>query len=449
MPGNVPGIVLNMYRVMILFPLASLHGFRQLLVAFSGGLDSTVLLHQLARLRESEPQLALRAVHVHHGISPCAESWASHCERVCESLHVPLTVCRVTLGQDGLGLEAQARKARYGAFAQMLTSGEALVTAQHRNDQCETLLLALKRGSGPAGLAAMPESLPFAGTVILRPLLDVSRMQLEAWAHEHALSWIEDESNQDDSYDRNFLRLRVLPLLEARWPHFADAASRSARLCGEQEQLLDELLSEELARLTGEQGELKIAPLVSMSDARRGALLRRWLGARGAQMPSRPALQRLWTEVAQSRDDACPQLRFGNHEIRRYQGALWWVGSLPGQGERVIAWETPAEPLILPDGLGRLVVGATGAQVRAPDNDEPVTVRFKASGLLRIVGRERGRSLKKLWQELRIPPWRRDTTPLIFYGEQLICAPGIFVTREGAAQNESGWRIDWQQENKK
>ena len=446
MPGNVPGNFLIERCVMTTLSLTSLHNFRRLLVAFSGGLDSTVLLHALAHLREADPSLDLRAIHVHHGISLHADSWVAHCERVCETLNVPLTVRRVQLAQEGLGLEGQARKARYAAFANALRPDEALVTAQHQDDQCETVLLALKRGSGPAGLAAMPEKLAFAGTFILRPLLHLSRAQLEQYAQAQHLAWIEDESNQDDSYDRNFLRLRVLPQLTSRWPHFAEAAARSAQLCGEQEQLLDELLSEELTSLTGEQGELRLAPLSGMSDNRRGALLRRWLASHGAQMPSRAALQRLWSEVAQSREDACPRLRFGDHEARRYQEALWWVRLCPGQGDRVIFWENLAKPLALPDGLGQLIVGEQGARVRMPAADERVTVRFRAQGLLHIVGRERGRSLKKLWQELRIPPWRRDTTPLIFYGEQLICAPGIFVTREGMAQGETGWHIDWRKE---
>lgn len=446
MPGNVPGILLIFRCVMTTLSLTSLHPFRHLLVAFSGGLDSTALLHELVRLREAGTPLTLRAIHIHHGISPHADSWVAHCRRVCEGLNVPLTVRRVQLEQEGLGLEAQARKARYAAFADALQPGEALVTAQHQDDQCETLLLALKRGSGPAGLAAMPEKLAFAGTFILRPLLNVSRAQLEQYAQAHRLAWIDDESNQDDSYDRNFLRLRVVPLLASRWPHFAEAAARSAQLCGEQEQLLDELLGEELAALTGEQGELRLAPLAAVSDSRRGALLRRWFAAHSAQMPSRAALQRLWDEVAQSREDACPRLQFGRYEVRRYQEALWWVPMRRGQGDRVIDWEKPWQPLVLPDGLGQLTTGDTGTRVRVPRADERVTVRFRASGLLYIAGRERGRSLKKLWQELRVPPWRRDTTPLIFYGEQLICAPGVFVTREGAAQVETGWHIDWRKE---
>ncbi len=239
---------------------------RQILVAFSGGLDSTVLLHQLVQWRTENPGVTLRAIHVHHGLSANADARVKHCENICQQWQVPLVVERVQLAQEGLGIEAQARQARYQAFARTLLPGEVLVTAQHLDDQCETFLLALKRGSGPAGLSAMAEVSEFAGTPLIRRCLP-ARGELEQWALAHGLRWIEDESNQDDSYDRNFLRLRVVPLLQQRWPHFAEATARSAALCAEQESLLDELLADDLAHCQTPQGTLQIAPMLAMSDA--------------------------------------------------------------------------------------------------------------------------------------------------------------------------------------
>ncbi|EUM05628.1 tRNA lysidine(34) synthetase TilS [Enterobacter ludwigii] len=414
--------------------------YRQLLVGFSGGLDSTVLLHRLKLWRDNEPDIQLRAMHIHHGLSPHADAWVAHCEAVCAAWTIPLTVERVHLHDEGLGIEAQARKARYAAFAAKLQPDEALVTAQHLDDQCETLLLALKRGSGPAGLSAMPERADFAGSHLLRPLLGETRASLETWAREHGLSWIEDESNQDDRYDRNFLRLRVVPLLSERWPHFAEAAARSAMLCAEQESLLDELLSEVLAELITAQGALTIAPLEAMSPARRAALLRRWLASHGAAMPSRAMLARLWDEVALAREDATPCVHLNGFDVRRYKGALWWVKSSPSLADRVLDWPSLAEPLLLPCDAGRVSLVPTG-HVRLPEPGEPVTVRFKAGGVLHIVGRNGGRKLKKIWQESNVPPWRRDTTPLLFYGETLIAAAGVFITQEGWA--ETGVQFEW------
>lgn len=420
----------------------SLLNTNAILVAFSGGLDSTVLLHQLVLWRMQHPDVALRAIHIHHGLSPHADSWVQHCESVCAQWQVPLVVERVHLEDDGLGIEAQARRARYQAFAQTLLPGEVLMTAQHLDDQCETFLLALKRGSGPAGLSAMGENSPFAGTQLIRPLLAQTREALETWARQHELRWIEDESNQDDAYDRNFLRLRVTPLLQQRWPHFAQATARSAALCAEQESLLDELLASDLANCVTAQGTLLLGPLMTMSTVRRAALLRRWLAGLNAPMPSRDALERIWQEVALAREDASPCFRLGEYDVRRYQSQLWWVRPVDGQSETIIPWQSWKTPLALPAGLGEVQLIATG-ELRMPRADEPVSIRFKAPGLLHIVGRNGGRKLKKIWQEQGIPPWRRDTTPLLFYGDTLIAAAGVFVTREGAAVDEEGVSLMW------
>lgn len=428
--------------------IRSLNPHQHFLVAFSGGLDSTVLLHQLVTLRDTQAMdIHLRAVHIHHGLSPYADEWAAHCQQICSQWNVAGEVKRVQLADEGLGIEAHARAARYKALALALRPGEVLLTAQHLDDQCETFLLALKRGSGPAGLAAMPERLRFGATELIRPLLGQTRKQLEEWASEHQLTWIEDESNQDDSFDRNFLRLRVLPEIEKRWPHFPQSVARSAELCGEQEQLLDELLAEQLHTLIQADGSLLIEPLLPLSAIRRGALLRRWFASQNASMPSRALLARLWDEVATSREDANPRLKFGDYEIRRYQGALYWLPVTQGLGDKIVSWCAPFAPVNLPDGLGTLQCAANGLEIRAPLESEPVTVRFKASGQFHIVGRERGRSLKKIWQELGIPPWQRERTPLLYYGEQLIAALGVFVTRDGQATEQSCWRIDWQKEN--
>lgn len=420
----------------------SLLNSQSILVAFSGGLDSTVLLHQLVLWRALHPDVALRAIHIHHGLSPHADSWVQHCESVCAQWQVPLVVERVHLEDDGLGIEAQARRARYQAFAQTLLPGEVLMTAQHLDDQCETFLLALKRGSGPAGLSAMGENSPFAGTRLIRPLLAQTREALESWARQHELCWIEDESNQDDTYDRNFLRLRVNPLLQQRWPHFAQAVARSAALCAEQESLLDELLASDLADCITAYGTLLVAPLMMMSGVRRAALLRRWLAGVNAPMPSRNGLERIWQEVALAREDASPCFRLGECEIRRYQSQLWWVKSVDGQSETVIPWLEWKTPLALPAGLGSVQLISAG-ELRMPQADEAVSIRFKAPGVLHIVGRNGGRKLKKIWQEQGIPPWRRDTTPLLFYGETLIAAAGVFVTREGIAEDGAGVSLVW------
>lgn len=420
-----------------------LAGEQRLLVAFSGGLDSTVLLHQLTLLRQQRPELQLRAIHIHHGLSPHADSWAQHCRSVCAEWLVELEVVAITVDGRDSGIEGAARAGRYQAFRDSLRAGEALVTAQHLDDQCETLLLALKRGSGPAGLAAMPVSLRLGEHRLLRPLLSCQRTVLESWAEAYQLRWIEDESNQDIRYDRNFLRQRILPALHERWPYFAAAAARSAALCGEQEQLLDELLAESLAARIQADGALRIDGFAALSEARRAALLRRWIAGCGGKMPSRDAIQRLWQEVIAAREDAAPRLQLGDHEIRRYRQALYWLPLRPSVRALVLPWPDPTQPLSLPHHLGTLQLAENGTEIRPPRADEKVTVRFQAQGRFVIEGRSGHRPIKKLWQECDVPPWRRESTPLIFYNDTLIAALNTFVCREGRAVAGNAWRIAW------
>jgi tRNA(Ile)-lysidine synthase len=416
---------------------------RQLLVAFSGGLDSSVLLHLLVGLRQQLPDLQLRAVHVHHGLSGFADQWVTHCQQQCVAWQLPLVVQRVQVDSQQGGIEAAARTARYSAFASTLAAGETLLTAQHLDDQCETFLLALKRGSGPAGLSAMAAQTSLGNNHLLRPLLGLSRQQLEAYAQQHQLSWIDDDSNQDPRFDRNFLRLQVLPLLNQRWPHFAAATARSASLCAEQEQLLDELLVEQLHKLLDDERTLAIDGLLTCSPARRFALLRRWIALFGVTMPSREQLQRLWEEVALSREDAEPQLQLGQYQFRRFRHRLYLLPLMADLREISLSWSLD-EPLKLPDGLGELVSGEGDICLRAPQSQQKVSIRFSAQGKQRILGRAHSRPIKKLWQELGIPPWQRERTPLIYYDDQLIAALGIFVSEAGQTpEGQQPWRLQW------
>ncbi|MEI7105279.1 tRNA lysidine(34) synthetase TilS [Pectobacterium versatile] len=423
--------------------VAQTAGCGSILLAYSGGLDSSVLLHLLVALRQRSG-LPIRAAYIHHGLNPLADSWAEHCCQQCERWQVPFASLPVKVEAQNGGIEAAARMARYQALQAHLQEGEALLTAQHLDDQSETFLLALKRGSGPAGLSAMAAQSMLGHHRLVRPLLGISRLQLEAYAQRHQLGWIEDDSNQDERFDRNFLRRQILPRLTQRWPHFPSAVARSAQLCAEQEQLLDELLEESLQALCQPDGALSIDGLVPLSPVRRFALLRRWLAQQGATMPAREQLQRLWDEVATSRQDAEPVLQLNQMQIRRFRQYLYLLPLMSSLKDRIIPWQSPSCPLSLPDNLGTLSLAASGVAIRAPKNGEAVSIRFSTSGAVHIVGRAHGRQIKKLWQELNVPPWWRDRTPLVFYNEQLITAVGRFVTREGQAKdNQPVWHIVW------
>lgn len=405
---------------------------RDLLVAYSGGVDSTVLLHALTIIKQQYlPDLQLRAIYIHHGISQNADSWANHCQQQCLNWQIPCLIEKVTLDLELGNIEEQARKARYCAMSQYLATDTILCTAQHLDDQSETFFLALKRGSGPTGLSAMAEISDLNDIPLLRPLLTITRAQIEQYAKSYELAWIEDESNQDDHYDRNFLRLHVLPLLNQRWPHFNQMVARSAELCQEQQQLVEELLVDAFHQMVDEQKSLSILPLLSVSSAKRNALLRMWFKLHQIIMPSRKQLDIIWQTVVLAREDSNPLFILANRQVRRYQHRLYLLPQYRDLQSIVIDWDLK-NTLILPDSVGQLsIISAFANNCRLPLPHESVSIRFNVQGMLSIVGRQGARSIKKIWQEKSIPPWMRTRTPLIFYNEVLITAVGVFVTEQG------------------
>ncbi|VFP86560.1 tRNA lysidine(34) synthetase TilS [Candidatus Erwinia haradaeae] len=414
-------------------------------LAYSGGLDSSVLLHQLVMLRAQRFDFKFRAVHIHHGLNDSADLWAAHCSKQCELWKVSYFFERVHVHcQKRVGLEAAARKARYQALYKIMTKEEALLTAQHQDDQSETVLLALKRGSGPSGLSAMAQVKIHGDYRHIRPLLMCTRSELEAWANHYHLSWITDDSNKDLRYDRNFLRLKIMPLLNKRWPFFSRTISRSARLCAEQDSVLDEMLEELLYKLMDRSNALYFLPLKVMSIARRSAIFRRWILHQNGSLPSSHVLKKIWTEVACSRVDANPKLQIWKYEVRRFRDRLYWLPITKPLGNCQLLWFFPWLTLLLPDGLGEIRQSSKGVTLRCPPFNTKVSIRFQAKGKFYVHGRSGQRSLKKLWQEYGIPPWRRQRIPLIFYNDCLVTALNVFVTVDGVPLPDSKtWNIFW------
>lgn len=417
----------------------------RILVGFSGGLDSTVLLHALVKLRQTVMlNLNIRAVYIHHGLNDKANEWAIHCQKICCDLQVVFYSQRVYIDQTKKGIEASARDVRYQAFREILLPEEILVLAQHLDDQAETFLLALKRGSGPAGLSAMPISIPFADSYLIRPLLLFSRQQLVIYAQKNTLRWIEDNSNQDQRYDRNFLRLTIIPNLNRRWPHFSQAVARSTSLCAEQESLLNELLQDYLTQLVTAEGSLQLDALATYSEIKRNAILRRWLSLHQILMPSRVQLKHIWQDVICARPDAEPQFILANNNvIRRFKQQLWLLPQFNDLTKICLVWQPPVE-IKLPDNLGTLMIADTGMAIRAPFSHETVSIRFGLKGNIKIIGRQHAKRSKKLWQELGVAPWLRERIPLIYYNNKLIAAVSVFITESGRCiQRKSELKVKW------
>ncbi len=398
-------------------------------VALSGGLDSTALLHALASIAARE-LLALRALHVDHGLQPQSAEWAAACRAACQAAGIALEVIRLDLVPGrGESVEAVAREARYAALAARLSDGERLVTAHHRDDQLETVLIQLLRGAGVAGLAAMPARAPLGRGWQLRPLLGVDRSELAEYAAQTGLSWRDDPMNAAQRFDRAYLRERVLPAIRARWPAASATVARSAGHLAEASRLLAELAAGDAAAVLDD-GRLTLSGLERLPRDRQVNLLRWWLRREGLRPPPAARLAAALAGFFVARPDATPSLRWDAGEVRRYRGRLYALAPLPA-----LRPPTPVGmPLELGAGLGRfrLVAGREGGLRQ--DACEGAEIRFRAGGeaLQPHPARPRKR-LKDLCQEAGIVPWMRDRLPLVFVGGRLAAVGDLWIDAEFAA----------------
>ena len=413
-------------------------------VAYSGGLDSQVLLHALSRLL---PKKRLRALHVNHGWHVDSTRWAAICLQTCEKLNTPCEVITIDPHpKPGESLEAYARVARYNALARKIPLGDFLLTAHHRNDQAETLLLQLLRGSGLKGLASMPFCQEFSKTYLLRPLLNFTRVELHRYAQEHQLTWIEDDSNKDLRFNRNYIRHQVLPLIQQRWPQADKTIARAAANLAEAQSLLNEIAHQDWSLLKGPASNiLIISSLQKLNTYRRTNVLRYWLKQLGCSLPSQKQLQ-LIDIFLKSRVDASPQMNWGNVQLRRYQDYIYALKLIKNEKNfeaKFIPWKL-GQTIILPT-LDQLITKQVlGAGLNySLFKERQVDVTFRQGGERFYASNRQGsHPLKKLFQEWGIPPWQRNKIPLLYYQKQLIAVVGYDIDpRFAAKQHELGFVI--------
>jgi len=418
-----------------------------LVLGLSGGMDSVALLSVLDGLAPGMA-FSLRAVHVNHGISPNAARWADFCAELCSRSEIPLQVETVDIGPfRSLGLEGAARAARYEVFSRI--DADFLVLAQHRDDQAETLLLRLLRGAGLRGLAAMSPLRSLAGTRarLMRPLLDVPRTEIEAYAGSQGLAWVEDESNADTVRQRNFLRHEALPALERQFPAARAAIARAAANLGEARELLDAMAQGDLERCS-DGDTVDVAALRALSEARAKNVLQYWFDTQGIEPLSAARLAELLRQLKDSRADAQTGLASGKWKFHRYRDRLHVEPAASElQPEFSEVWNGEnALPLLALGGVlkfkpeeGR---GLSVERLRAGR----VTVRLRRGGeRLQLDHRRPRRTLKNLFQERGIPPWHRDRLPLVYCDDALVSVPGVGDACEFQAQpGEAGLIVTWE-----
>lgn len=415
----------------------------RVMVAYSGGMDSTMLAHALAKQRRQFE--SLRLVHIDHGLQAASGQWARHCARQARDWRLPFELIRARVRiRRGESPEAAARAARYAALTTALKPGEVLVTAQHRDDQVETLLLQLFRGAGVAGLAAMPAIAPCGPGRIVRPLLAVPRAEIEKYARQHKLGWIEDPTNEMVRFDRNFLRHHVLPPMRARWKGIDEAIARSARHMADAAQLLDERAARDLAAAADAEG-LAVSVIRALPLARRRNALRAFIARGGARPPPTSKLAEICGPLLEARADAQPQVEWPGGVVRRRGGRLQLqviseVAAAPAKAKARKSWDWARERECIVNGAGdRLALLDDAAGPIDLDRlPNVLELRERRGGeVLRPGVRARTQSLKKLLQAAKIPPETRNRLPLLYAADRLVAVGDRWIDASVLANDKS------------
>ena len=406
-------------------------------VALSGGVDSVVLLHIMHGLKQQYPQLNLSAIYVNHGLSENAFHWQQFCHARCQQLAINFKAAQVTVKQQSrTSIEAQARKVRYQALDELSPSGSVILLGQHLNDQIETFLLRLKRGSGLKGLGAMqPIRVLESGRECFRPLLAIKRSEIEAFSQQFNISHITDESNSDERFERNFLRQQIVPKLAERFTGFEQCTARSIELLQQQQALLDEYTQQDLTKCINQHQALELHKLYDYSAGRIANVLRAWLALFSHTMPSQKQLTQIMSQAIHAQADAQIKIELSDGQIRRHQGLPYFVQPTPlaVNIERVTSRE-----LVLND--GQILQCLQGIGIRTPKPDEQVSVRFNCnSARIKPLKKPGSNSLKHWFKDAKVAPWLRAHIPLIFYNDELVQVVGYFVSDNHKDENGVIW----------
>lgn len=412
-------------------------------LAFSGGLDSSVLLHALVSAREVHGKRIV-AVHVDHGLQPDSTAWAEHCRLFAADLQVPFECLAVSVATGtGQGIEAAAREARYAAMQRMLEPGDWLLSGHHSDDQAETVLLNLMRGSGTTGLGGIPAARRIGDAWLVRPLLDISRDSLEAYSESHSLQTLTDPTNLEQQFDRNYLRHEILPRLNSRWPGAANRIRRSANLAREASVLLGELAEIDSRQCADRADRLSIAALGRLSVKRQRNLLRYLIVGLGLPAPGAAQLEQIVTELVLAREDAQPLVSWPGACARRYRDSLYLLSAPESEPAMNFPRKLSGDRIPLSGGMGVLELrrgaerGLSDAVLR-----RGLELRFRVGGEeIRPIGQRHTRKLKKLLQEEGVVPWMRERLPLLYSEGELVAVADLWIAADAAS--EPGTAVDW------
>lgn len=425
----------------LLLSLSSLPPASAWLVGFSAGADSTALLHALVQLRQ-QLQTPFRAVYIDHGLHPDSQRWQQHCATLCRQWSVPFESLSIRIDGSGPGLEAEARHRRYAAFSSLLQDGEAVLTAHHADDQAETLLLNLLRGSGVDGLSAMPVARPMGRYQLFRPLLHYHRQALVDYLNLHQIPWLEDPSNQSLDQDRNFIRNSALPHLESRFAGVAKRLLLTQQAMAETRTLLEPLAGQYLQAALLHPQVFRVTDGTLDKPAVFKLVLRHWLKQAGVPgLPSRQ-LDELYAQLQPASPDYHIRVNWADCCIRYFRDCLWLQQGPDITACPALEWPAGTHQLDLGDDLGSLSLSAD--KLCQPPENITISSRKMQPGLSLLRG-DHHQSLKNLFQSASIPSWLRDSIPLTLIGDELAAVGDWTISQSFASwQSQNHVKFSWQ-----
>ena len=413
-------------------------------IAFSGGMDSTVLLHVMKNIIDEKSQI--RAIHINHNIVDNSKVWTRTCKSICKNFGIDIEIISLEVTHNGYGLEAAARDERYEKLKEKLYENEYLLTAHHEEDQMETVFLRMARGTGLDGLQGINEKYSFGEGIIFRPMLEVSKTSVMDYAKEHQLKWVEDSSNQDTHFDRNFLRKKIIPQFRERWPSIASSVSRLSQLSAQNIKILNQIAEEDIGPIAN-MNELPLAKLLDKSFERANNMLRYIILANGMSIPSMKTLQDGLKEMLDPETDKSV-IAWKDYCIRKYKNHLYFLSNSDLEPNKVdvrIPWEI-GKTVNLGENIGTIeatFIHGDGLSIEKCKNK--LTISYRQGGeLIKPIGHRINKSLKNLFQENQILPWMRDKIPLIYYQDELVSVADLWFNQNYvASQNEAGFVVNW------
>ncbi len=418
--------------------------YKNFLIGFSGGIDSTVLLYELYK-QSTKKKISIRAIHINHNINNSSKKWSKHCQKICKKLNIKLKIIKINK-KIKKNIESSLRKKRYKIYQKYVLKNEIILTAHNKNDQCETFFLSLKRGSGPKGLSGIKKKNQLNNKIIIyRPLLKINRKKIKKYAFKNKLLWIEDKSNKNIKLDRNFLRLIIIKKLVKRWPYFISSVYRSAKICFEQEKLLYKLLKKKIKKSITYKNSLNVKYLNKLSKIEKFLITRKWIELNKQKMISYNLMKKMWKQIITLKNKVYFQIHFKKFIVNKYKNFLYLTKKYVNTNKLLI-WKNTNNKFYLPNKNGYLYIKKSKNKknknlVRKNKKNEIIYIKFNIKNRIKI--KDKKKKIKKIWQEKKILPWERKNIPIIFYNKNPILCPNIFKTKKGKPKKKSSWIIEW------